>query len=170
MTSPTALAHNAAAALAKQLAANQQKIVFAESCTAGMVAALLGSCPGISAWLCGSAVTYRETTKTQWLDIDPALLKQFTAESAETTCQMAKSVLQKTPEANLAAAITGHLGPQAPPEIDGKIFMALAIRNQDTIDISQLEYQLEQTDRRARQLEAATHLLSFALKILPTEH
>lgn len=169
MASPRDLAHTAAADLAGRLAAKQQKIVFAESCTAGMAAALLGGCPGISAWLCGSAVTYREATKTQWLDIAPALLKQFSAESAETTVQMAAAVLEKTPAAGIAAAITGHLGPQAPAEIDGKIFMAIAIRRQDQIDVRELELQLEQTDRRTRQLEAATELLNFAEQILATE-
>ena len=169
MASPVDLAHAVAADLADRLAAKQQKIVFAESCTAGMASALLGGCPGISAWLCGSAVTYREATKTQWLDIDSALLKQFSAESAETTCQLAKAVLQKTPEANLAAAITGHLGPQAPVEIDGKIFMAIAVRKRNEFDISQLEFQLAQTERRPRQLESATHLLKFADQILTAD-
>ena len=169
MELPIDLAHAVAADLAAQLATNQQRIVFAESCTAGMAAALLGGCPGISAWLCGSAVTYREATKTQWLDTDPALLEQFSAESAEATQQMVEAVLKKTAEANLAAAITGHLGPQAPIAIDGKIFMAVAIRKQGQIDIRQLEYQLKQTERRPRQLEAAVHLLSFALQILTTE-
>ena len=167
--SPTDLAHAAATDLAAQLSTRQRKIVFAESCTAGMAAALLGGCPGISAWLCGSAVTYREATKTQWLDIEPTLLKKFSAESSEATHQMAEAVLKKTPEANLAAAITGHLGPQAPPAIDGKIFMAISIRRQNKIDVNHLEVQLEQTDRRARQLEAATQLLTYAKQILSSE-
>ena len=169
MASPVDLAYAAAADLADRLAARQQKIVFAESCTAGMAAALLGGCPGISAWLCGSAVTYREATKTQWLDIEPALLNEFTAESSETTSKMAEAVLEKTPEANLAAAITGHLGPEAPTAIDGKIFMAIAIRKQNKVVIHQLEHQLEQTERRLRQLEAATELLRFAERIVTTE-
>ena len=163
------LSYTAAADLAKQLETSRKRIVFAESCTAGMASALLGGCPGISAWLCGSAVTYREATKTHWLDIDSALLEQFSAESAEATDQMAKEVLKKTPEANLAAAVTGHLGPQAPPAIDGKIFMAIAVRKQDKIEISQLEQNLEQTERRERQIEAATHLLKFAERTLNAE-
>jgi len=169
MASSIDLAHAAAADLAVQLAAKQQKIVLAESCTAGMAAALLGGCPGISAWLCGSAVTYREATKTQWLNIPPALLKQFSAESVEATCKMAEAVLKKTPEAGLAAAITGHLGPEAPVEIDGKIFMVIAIRKQNRIAVSQLEYQLEQTERRSRQQEAAMQLLRFGDRVLTTE-
>ena len=169
MDSPHELAHTAATDLAAQLATSRQKIVFAESCTAGMAAALLGGCPGISAWLCGSAVTYREATKTQWLDIAPDLLDQFSAESAEATAQMAEAVLKKTTEANLAVAITGHLGPQAPPAIDGKIFMAIAVRKQNKIEINQFEQNLERTERRERQLEAATHLLKFAERTLKAE-
>ena len=127
---------------------------------AGLAAALLGECPGISAWFCGSAVTYREATKTQWLEVSPTVLKQFSAESLMTTQKMAQAVLDKTPEANFSAAITGHLGPQAPAGSDGKIFMAIAFRNQ--AEVQRQEYQLKQTDRSSRQHEAAACLLCFA--------
>ncbi len=43
------------------------KIVFAESCTAGLVSATLARVPGVSAYLCGSAVTYRDEVKTAWV-------------------------------------------------------------------------------------------------------
>lgn len=159
MDSANTLARAAAADLARRLETCQKKIVLAESCTAGMAVALLGGCPGISAWLCGSAVTYRQATKTQWLDIAPALLQRFSAESAEATREMAEAVLEKTPEADLAAAITGHLGPNAPPSLDGKIFITIAIRKRNKIEIAQLEHQLTESERCSRQLEAAVHLL-----------
>jgi len=79
MDSTIDLSRAAAVGLAKRLADRQRKIVLAESCTAGLAAALLGECPGISAWFCGSAVTYREATKIQWLDVPTAVLKQFSA-------------------------------------------------------------------------------------------
>lgn len=158
------LAIAAADVLAERLAISQQKIVFAESCTAGLAAALLGGCPGISAWFCGSAVTYREATKSQWLEVDLELIEQFSAESADTTQAMALAVLQKTPEADLAAAITGHLGPQAPESIDGKIFMAIAFR--ESGEVIPLEVQLKQIQRRARQREAAAYLLRLASQTL----
>ncbi len=147
-------------ALAKRLADCQQKIVLAESCTAGMAAALLGGCPGISAWFCGSAVVYREATKTCWLGIGSEQIARFTAESMEVTLAMAEAALEETPEADLAAAITGHLGPQAPEAIDGKVFMAIAFRK--SREVIPLEIQLVQIKRSERQLEAAAHLLSFA--------
>ncbi len=159
MDSVIDLSYSAAADLAKLLAVHEQKIVLAESCTAGMVAALLGPCPGISAWFCGSVVTYREVMKTQWLDVPATTLDHFSAESLATSQKMAQAVLEKTPEADFSAAITGHLGPQAPTEADGKIFMAIAIRNQTEDKLK--EHQLEQTKRTMRQHEAAACLLRF---------
>ena len=164
MDSTIDLSRAAAVGLAKRLADRQRKIVLAESCTAGLAAALLGECPGISAWFCGSAVTYREATKIQWLDVPTAVLKQFSAESLGTTQKMAQAVLEKTPEADFSAAITGHLGPQAPVEFDGKIFMAIVFRDQAEVKLQ--EHQLEQTDRSSRQHEAAACLLRFAGQVL----
>ena len=154
------LANAAADVLAKRLADSKQRIVLAESCTAGMAAAVLGGCPGISAWFCGSAVTYREATKSRWLGVDQELIKQLSAESAEITRAMALAVLEQTPEADFAAAITGHLGPQAPVTIDGKVFMAIVFR--ESGEVIPMEIQLKQTERKKRQLEAAAYLLSFA--------
>lgn len=155
---------DAAAAAQKLAAALQQKksdrVVFAESCTAGMVAALLGQIAGISNWHCGSAVTYRQSAKQQWLDVSPATLENYSAESLETTQEMAIGVLQKTDEATISAAVTGHLGPNAPTDIDGKIFVALARRVGDSIDIvATKEIKLAQTKRAERQFEAATIVL-----------
>ena len=154
------LANAAADVLAQRLADSKQRIVLAESCTAGMAAAVLGGCPGISAWFCGSAVTYRAATKCRWLGVDQELIEQFSAESSDTAQAMALAALTKTPEADLAAAITGHLGPQAPVAIDGKVFMTVAFR--ESGEVIPFELQLKQTERRKRQLEAAVYLLRFA--------
>ncbi len=59
----------AAGQLAKTLKQQGVKVVFAESCTGGLIAASLAQLPGISDWLCGSAVTYRNETKRQWLGV-----------------------------------------------------------------------------------------------------
>ena len=60
--------------LLNELIRLRKRIVFAESCTAGLLAATLGQIAGVSEVLCGSAVTYRNLTKANWLGIDPALL------------------------------------------------------------------------------------------------
>jgi len=95
--------------LAGQLERGDQRIVFAESCTAGLVSGILAQVPGISKWLCGSSVTYMEELKAGWLGIDQDLISRHTAVSSEVTEAMARSVLERTGSADFAVAITGHL-------------------------------------------------------------
>ena len=57
-----------------RLADRQMRIVLAESCTGGMISAELAKVPGVSQWLCGSAVTYRSPTKVEWLNVDAGVL------------------------------------------------------------------------------------------------
>ncbi len=83
-----------AKAVARQLAKLRVRIVFAESCTAGLVSATLARVPGISEWHCGSAVVYRERTKEAWLDVPRAEIDRFTAVSEAVARRMAVGVLQ----------------------------------------------------------------------------
>ena len=105
---------------------NSEKIVFAESCTAGLVSATMAGVPGISDYLCGSFVTYRESAKQSMLGISPAELEHHTAVSKVVSESMARNSLERMEEATWSAAITGHLGPGAPVELDGKVFVAIA--------------------------------------------
>lgn len=125
----------AAQQLADTLASFRTRVVFAESCTAGLVAAALGRIPGISEWLCGSAVVYQLATKTAWLGIPD---EWFAASgpgvvSAEVATAMATNVLERTPAAEWSAGITGHLGPGAPPELDGVAYLGIARRHSSGI-------------------------------------
>lgn len=142
----------------------QIRIVLAESCTAGLVAALLGQVPGISRFLCGSMVTYRESAKQQWLSVSPESLERFTAESLETTRSMASSVLARTTEATFSAAITGHLGPltgdDQTSEKDGRTFVVVAKRENDsTTIVSSDTIQLRSGTRIDRQYESSAAVL-----------
>lgn len=141
--------------LARQVTDRQLKVVIAESCTAGEVASQIGRVPGASRWWCGSCVTYRSQTKHSWLAIGASELKRFSAESPETTSAMVHHVLRMTPEADVAGAITGHLGPDAPVELDGLVFTAVGGRGPSR---RTGRHRLTAATRRRRQIEAA-HLL-----------
>lgn len=119
-----------AIALRDQLATAQLRLVLVESCTAGRVAACLGLLPGISQWLCGSLVVYRSASKSAWLGVPQTLLDdpQQGPVSSAASSWLARAALERTPEADLAIAITGDVGPGAPPETDGYIFLAAARR------------------------------------------
>ena len=118
----------AAQKLAETLQQRRRRIVFAESCTAGLVSATLARIPGISEWHCGSAVVYRLDTKHRWLGVSEAELLNPGPVSRCVAEAMARGVLERTPEADVSVAVTGHLGPQAPPDQDGLVFIAGATR------------------------------------------
>ena len=142
------------------------KLVLAESCTSGLAAAMLGGVPGVSSYFCGSAVTYRIDTKSQWLGIKADLIETHTAESPEVSLAMALGVLDCTPEATLSAAITGHLGPGAPPEKDGVVYVAVAKRDGEKRVTMWESFTLESLERSARQEEAAKTMLKYVVRIV----
>ena len=128
--------------IADLLKTTNTRIVLAESCTAGLVSAILGRVPGISEFHCGSAVVYRLDTKTHWLGVSEAMLRDPGPVSDEVATAMAAGVLERTPEATLAAAITGHLGPNAPADQDGLVFIGIARRTPSGISVTSFRRQL----------------------------
>lgn len=153
--------------IARRLAELGWRVVFAESCTAGLVAATLSRVPGISQWLCGSAVTYRDDTKTQWLDVPATTIRSRSAVSETVTRRMALNVLETTPEASIAAAVTGHLGPGAPERLDGKVFISVARRiGKRNRIVSSEAYRLSSGTRVARQREAVNLVFQQLLAAL----
>jgi nicotinamide-nucleotide amidase len=161
-----------ASRVVKQLRAQNVRLVLAESCTGGLAAALLARIPGVSEFLCGSAVVYQVETKTRWLRVSRRLLRNPGPVSAEVASAMAAGALRATPHADVAAAVTGHLGPGAPPSQDGLVFLAFAQRvagESPHIVVKKLELTTEPDDRDSeklqkrlrRQRSAAVHLLEW---------
>ncbi len=107
----------------------QWKLVLAESCTGGAVAAAITEFPGVSEVFSGSLVTYRDETKTGWLKVSSKKLARSGAVSAKTAEAMAIGALKATPEATISGAVTGHLGPKAPSFLDGVVYFAVATRD-----------------------------------------
>jgi nicotinamide-nucleotide amidase len=116
--------------VAKLLASTGHKVVFAESCTGGLVSGALTRVPGISEHHCGGVIVYRNATKQAYLDIPAKLLDDPGPVSAEVAELMAKRVLEKTPEATIAVSVTGHLGPNSPRDLDGVVFVGICVRGE----------------------------------------
>jgi PncC family amidohydrolase len=114
--------------IARRLAETGHKVVFAESCTGGLVSGALTRVPGISEHHCGGVVVYRNATKQAYLGISAALLDDPGPVSREVAELMAQRVLERTLEATIAVSVTGHLGPNAPRELDGRVFVGVAKR------------------------------------------
>lgn len=153
--------------LVAELGRNACRVVFAESCTGGMVACELAKVPGVSQWLCGSVVTYRSDSKIRWLGVRAEDIEQFTDVSDPVARQMAQGVLQRTPEASLSASVTGHFGPGAPEGFDGIVFVGIAARSADgQVTVDATRHQLASHDRAARQIEATELVMRTALRQL----
>jgi nicotinamide-nucleotide amidase len=120
---------SAAHRVARLLVKSGRKVVFAESCTGGLASATLAKIPGISDHHCGGVVVYRNQTKTAYLGIPAALLDDVGPVSREVAELMALRILEKTPEADVAASVTGHLGPHAPAKLDGRVYVGIARRS-----------------------------------------
>jgi len=145
----------------------QLRLVLAESCTSGLGAVALSQIAGISQFFCGSAVTYRNATKSSWLEVSAAdLASSEIGPVSETVArQMVSGVLHATPEADIAAAITGHLGPNAPVELDGLAYIGVGNRERIEVQAIRLMSGDDSVDlRRRRQVEAAQRLLQSVIK------
>src|SRR5450631_2234013 len=86
------------------------KIAAAESCTGGLLAALLTEIPGSSAVFERGFVVYSNLAKRELLGVPESTLVRWGAVSAETALAMAQGALARS-AADLAVAITGVAGP-----------------------------------------------------------
>ena len=163
--------HETALQLHDRLRKHRQQIVFAESCTAGLISASLGRLPGISELLAGSAVVYQIETKAEWLGVDRKALVDPGPVSQIVSEQMARGVLQKTPQATIAASVTGHLGPNAPQGQDGIVWTSIAMLVAGEVVVSSQQLKLDDgiagedstVLRQNRQILAVQRVLQFCL-------
>ena len=86
------------------------KIVTAESCTGGLVAALLTEIPGSSDVFDRGFVTYSNAAKIQLLGVSEAVIDACGAVSPEVARAMADGALTHS-KADIALSITGVAGP-----------------------------------------------------------
>lgn len=121
--------------LARRVTASGQRIVTAESCTGGLVAARLTEIPGSSAWFEGAFVTYSLSAKRRMLGVPAATLQRYGAVSEPTARAMAEGAVHVA-DADLAVAITGIAGPEGGDPITpvGTVWFAWAARKDPGTD------------------------------------
>lgn len=99
-----------AAALVRTYEALGRKIVTAESCTGGLVAALLTAIPGSSAVVERGFVTYSNAAKSEAIGVPADLVRAHGAVSEPVARTMAEGALRHS-HADVAVSITGIAGP-----------------------------------------------------------
>lgn len=99
----------------------------AESCTGGLLAAILTHIPGSSSYFIGGINAYSNSVKLGSLAVKKITLEQHGAVSQETAIEMAKGALVQL-ECDYSIAITGIAGPGGGTETKpvGTIYLALA--------------------------------------------
>lgn len=91
---------------------NKLRLVTAESCTAGLVAAMLGDMPGCGSWLECGFVTYSPQAKNRLLGVRFETIDKFNLTSEEVAREMAEGALRGS-RANVAVSNTGVAGPSS---------------------------------------------------------
>ena len=116
-----------AAAVGRSLRSRGATLAVAESCTGGLIGAMLTSVPGSSDYLLLDAVTYANAAKERVLHVPPEVLMAHGAVSSECVRAMAVNA-RDVAGADLAIAVSGIAGPSGgtPQKPVGTVFFALA--------------------------------------------
>jgi nicotinamide-nucleotide amidase len=140
-----------------------RRIATAESCTAGMLAARLTDRPGSSDYVAGGVVAYADDAKAALLGVDPALIAEHGAVSAEVAEAMVEGALVRL-GADTAVAITGVAGPGGGTEDKpvGTVWFCVRVSGGPTVTRC-VRVPGERADVRERSTTVAMHLLRRAL-------
>ena len=143
----------------------RSKIVSAESCTAGLLAACLTEMPGSSAFFEQGYITYSNLSKISVLGVDKKTLERHGAVSEEVAKQMAKGALNKS-RGTIAISITGIAGPGGSDyKPEGLVCFAIAQKN-GGIRVETIEYgPLGRSNIRSSAVEKAIELLHEELSV-----
>ena len=138
-------------------------LATAESCTGGLVAARLTDIPGSSEVFRGAIVAYADDVKVEQLGVDPAVLAEHGAVSAETAEAMAAGARERL-GADVAVSVTGIAGPGGgtPEKPVGLVFLHAS--SPDGEEALRFEFPGERDWIRTRSAVAALHLLRRLLE------
>jgi len=139
------------------------KIVTAESCTGGLVAALLTEIAGSSAVFERGFVTYSNKAKEEMLGVPGDVLADFGAVSEPVARMMAEGAMANS-RANISVAITGVAGPGGGTRMKpvGTVHIACARENRAIIHEM---LQLGDTGRETIRMES----VETALKLIQAQ-
>ncbi len=143
-----------------------RRVVVAESCTGGLVAAALTEVPGCSDVVEGAFVTYSNDAKLGFLHVSPDVIETFGAVSIATAWSMAQGAIEHS-QADVAVAITGIAGPggATAKKPVGTVIFARAERGADPNAIVADKHEFGDLGRGGIRLQAALCALDL---LLPT--
>lgn len=156
-----------AAGLVAALKSARLKMVTAESCTGGLIAAAITDVPGSSAVFERGFVTYSNEAKMESIGVSSELLSKHGAVSAPVAVAMAEGALRHS-RADVAVSITGIAGPggATPAKPVGLVHLAVARKGLQTVNA---EYRFADAGRRKVREAAVRKALAMVGKAIATE-
>ena len=149
--------------LMRRLCDRKLTVATAESCTGGMLAALLTDIEGAGHGFDRGFVTYAKESKAELLGIEPSLIDHNDAVSEVVARAMAEGALERS-HADIALGITGFAGPAGPGKEEGLVHMALARRNGRTVHREQHFGSIGRGAIRVKSLKALLDMLEQSLE------
>lgn len=152
----------AAETLVKLLAERKMSVTTAESCTGGLVSALITAVPGASQVLEGAVVAYSPRIKESFLSVPAEVIEHCGIVSSETAAAMAKGAAERF-TSDCAIALTGYAGPDGGDQDNpiGTVWIGIVCRTQTLTHKVHIE-----GDRDAVRLGAAQKALELLCSLL----
>jgi nicotinamide-nucleotide amidase len=138
-------------------------VATAESCTGGMLAALLTDIEGAGRGFDRGFVTYTKEAKAELLGIPSDVLEGNEAVSKTVACAMAEGALHRS-EADIAIGVTGFAGPAGENCEEGLVHFALARRGRPTAHREEHFGAVGRGAVRVKSLKAMLDMLEQCLK------
>jgi len=145
--------------------AHDKKLRFAtaESCTGGLLAALLTDVRGRGHVFDRGFVVYSENAKCDLLGLDRAMVDERGAVSKPVAVAMAQGALRRS-DADVVLSITGFAGPAGPDDEEGLVHFACARKGGETCHREEHFGPIGRQGVRVFALKVALEMLDTALR------
>lgn len=151
--------------LLQQLRARNLTLATAESCTGGLISALLTEIPGSSDVFTHGYITYANAAKTAMVGVPESLLKTHGAVSRDVAIAMAEGA-QKTSGVSVAVSVTGIAGPGGATKEKpvGLVHLACAHKGFSTLHMAQ-QFSGDRSTVRLQAVAAALELVQRQMSV-----
>ncbi len=151
--------HSLVEELSLLLAQKNMRLVTAESCTGGMIAAVMTDRSGSSAVFERGFITYSNESKIEELGVKSETIESYGAVSEQTAAEMAKGALENS-HADIALSVTGIAGPNGgtPEKPVGLVYISIVLQDKEP-QISRNLFEGGRTTIRQATVEKALELL-----------
>ncbi len=143
-----------AAVLGQNLREAGWTIAVAESCTGGLLGAVLTAVPGASDYVRGGVIAYADDVKQELVGVDQEILAGAGAVSEPVSAQMAEGARRRL-QADVGVGITGVAGPGQPGEAKPAGLVFVAVASPVGLEVSRLQGDAGRETNRAAAVREA---------------